>query len=308
MKLSRPIKRDYGSRPTFHPGFTLVELLVVIAIIGLLVGLLLPAVQAAREAARRCSCSNNMMQLGLAVHHYEFNKEHLPAGVTDKKGPIRNEAVGLHVGWMVMVLPYIEHTAMYQKFDREEGTNSSVNADVRSQWVSIFKCPSDPDVVQTRLDSTMPLDHPLQMSSYAGCHNDSESPIDFNNNGLLFLNSRVKFSDIGDGSSQTILCGEKLPSSNDLGWASGTRATLRNTSVLGPPIPNLNARMNTNDVSVANNLHVGGFGSFHGSGASFAFADGSVHYLSFGIDKSLFRKLGNRADGELLNNYNGDFD
>ncbi|MDX1930059.1 MAG: DUF1559 domain-containing protein, partial [Pirellulaceae bacterium] len=70
-------------------GFTLVELLVVIAIIGILVGLLLPAVQAAREAARRCQCSNNLSQLGLAMHHYEFNAEQLPSGVINPEGPIR---------------------------------------------------------------------------------------------------------------------------------------------------------------------------------------------------------------------------
>src|SRR5262245_7955511 len=79
--------------------FTLVELLVVIAIIGILVALLLPAIQASREAARRSSCLNNLMQLGLACHSYEFNHESIPPGVIDKKGPIRNEAQGQHVSW-----------------------------------------------------------------------------------------------------------------------------------------------------------------------------------------------------------------
>ena len=89
-------------------GFTLVELLVVIAIIGILVALLLPAIQAAREAARRTSCLNNVMQLGLAVHNYEFNFETLPPGVTDTKGPIRNEPQGHHVSWIVQILPFME--------------------------------------------------------------------------------------------------------------------------------------------------------------------------------------------------------
>src|SRR5262245_29171417 len=108
-------------------GFTLVELLVVIAIIGILVSLLLPAVQAAREAARRTSCLNNLTQLGLAVHNFEFHYEHLPSGVTNADGPIRNEPIGTHVGWVVQILPYLEHHALAQRFDQTAGAYSEKN-------------------------------------------------------------------------------------------------------------------------------------------------------------------------------------
>jgi prepilin-type N-terminal cleavage/methylation domain-containing protein len=97
------IKMEHRKR-----GFTLVELLVVIAIIGILVGLLLPAVQSAREAARRMSCTNNMVQLGIATHNFEFAYEHLPAGTINPTGPIRTEEKGQHVGYLVALLPYVD--------------------------------------------------------------------------------------------------------------------------------------------------------------------------------------------------------
>ncbi len=115
-------RQPSNHRATPLSGFTLVELLVVIAIIGILMGLLLPAVQAAREAARRSSCANNMIQLGLAVHHYEFNMEHLPSGVDNPAGPIRFEENGQHVGWIVKVLPFMEQRIVYRHFNQSAGT------------------------------------------------------------------------------------------------------------------------------------------------------------------------------------------
>lgn len=280
-------------------GFTLVELLVVIAIIGILVGLLLPAVQAAREAARRCACMNNISQLALALHNHEFAAERFPAGVSNPTGPIRNEAVGIHVSWIVRILPYMEQSSVYAHFDQEAGTYASVNRDARSQRLPTLICPSyyDPNY---DLNSKNEGDGmPLANSNYAGCHHDSESPIDANNNGILFLNSRIRFGDIRDGSSNTILVGEMFPGAGSLGWASGTRATLRNTgnSILGAPNPNPQQAIIPPAVG---SLDVGGFGSNHTGGAQFALADGSVRFLSQNISPALFRKLGNRADGEML--------
>lgn len=276
-------------------GFTLVELLVVIAIIGILVGLLLPAVQAAREAARRASCVNNMMQLGLAAHHFEFNAEHLPAGVLNSDGPIRNEAIGQHVSWTVQILPFIEETAAYNKFDLTAGAYAAVNKPVGQHAVRIFQCPSQP--FMSRSDA-------LVFGSYAGCHHSTEEPINSDNNGLLFLNSALKFSDIKDGSSHTILLGEKMESESDLGWVSGTRATLRNTGVVvnsgkrGAGI-GLAADVQEADAEESS-LFVGGFGSYHTGGGNFVFADGAVRFLSEGIDPKTFTYFGNRADGEMI--------
>ncbi|MCC7333724.1 MAG: DUF1559 domain-containing protein [Pirellulaceae bacterium] len=289
--------------------FTLVELLVVIAIIGILVGLLLPAVQAAREAARRSQCLNNLMQLGLAVHHYEFNFEHLPAGCINPDGPIRNEPIGQDVSWIAQILPQFEERAAFEQFDSEAGAYAPKNLPVRQHGIVTLRCPSEP---------RMPREDKLAMSSYVGCHHDQEAPIDADNHGLLFLNSKIRFSDIRDGSTYTLLLGEAPITSDNLGWTSGTRATLRNTSGIVPPLSDQQLRaidemgmgmgietgseVDTDPVEKERieSLYVGGFGSYHTGGANFVLADGSVHFFSQSIDPKTFRYMGNRADGEMI--------
>src|ERR1700693_4880192 len=104
-----------------RPAFTLIELLVVIAIIAILVALLLPAVQQAREAARRTQCKNNLVQIGLALLNYEMAHECLPSGSVDPNRPIRNEAKGYHMSWMVQLLPYLDQSNTFQHFDFSVG-------------------------------------------------------------------------------------------------------------------------------------------------------------------------------------------
>ncbi len=197
-------------------GFTLVELLVVVAIIGILVGLLLPAVQAAREAARRASCANNLMQFGIAIHSYEMAHRVLPSGTVDAKGPIVHLPIGFHHGWIVQILPMLEQQAAYEKLDHAASIYAKANFPVRSYGFQTLMCPSSR------------LWEPL-FSNYAGVYDSREVPIDVNNNGCMFLNSRVRFSEIIDGSSSTLLVGEKSVDPTELGWSSGTRASLRNT-------------------------------------------------------------------------------
>jgi prepilin-type N-terminal cleavage/methylation domain-containing protein len=200
--------------------FTLVELLVVIAIIGILIAMLLPAVQAAREAARRVSCQNNLVQLSIAVQNYEMAHEVLPSGVKDAAGPIASVGQGLHHGWIIEILPYIEQSNAHAKVDFASSVYGPKNSPVAKLTIRPLHCPSD----ATQINNA---------SNYAGCHHDVEAPIDVDNHGVMFLNSQVRFADITDGASYTIFLGEKLVDSNDLGWMSGTRATLRNT---GTPI------------------------------------------------------------------------
>jgi prepilin-type N-terminal cleavage/methylation domain-containing protein len=204
-----------------QPAFTLVELLVVIAIIGILVALLLPAVQAAREAARRMSCSHHLMQLGVAILSYESAHGVYPPGTIQDKGPIYHEPKGYHHNWIVQILPYLEERNAWQHVDQSVGVYHPNNAPVRSLSIEVLRCPSSAD--QTRM-----------RSCYAGVHHDVEAPIDEGNHGVFFLNSRVTHDDITDGAAHTLFVGEKrFHDENDLGWMSGTRATLRNTGT--PP-------------------------------------------------------------------------
>jgi prepilin-type processing-associated H-X9-DG protein len=269
---------------------------VVIAIIGVLIALLLPAVQAAREAARRTTCLNNIAQLGLALHNFDFHFEHLPPGVTNEDGPIRNEPKGTHVSWVVKILPYMEQNAAYKLFDQEQGAYADVNRDVRAMQIRTLLCSSSPDMPT---NSAQTIAH----SNYAGCHHDSEAPIDKDNRGLLFLNSQIRYSQIFDGSSSTILIGECLSGPDSLGWVSGTRATLRNTSVIEEAKVQLPASgANANEQKVGS-LFVGGFGSYHPGGVNVGLADGSSRFISKNIDPATLRQLGNRADGELMKQY-----
>jgi prepilin-type N-terminal cleavage/methylation domain-containing protein len=199
-------------------GFTLVELLVVIAIIGILIGMLLPAVQAAREAARRCQCMNNLAQCILAVHNHEFAYERFPSGTTHSVGPIRSEPIGKHIGWTVKILPYLEQSNTFTAINQESGAYAAENAKARKQKLSVYHCPSSMPTMTK--DTTM--------NNYVACHHDVEAPIDVDNNGVFFLNSRTTYEDIPDGSSNTIFLGETA-TPDLLGWMSGTRAILRNT-------------------------------------------------------------------------------
>ena len=214
-------------------GFTLVELLVVIAIIGVLVALLLPAVQASREAARRSSCANNVRQLIIALHDYEHAKEHFPAGSTNPTGPIKNLPQGDHMSWIARILPDLGEPARFRQIDFTVGAYHKLNNPMRQTSIPTLICPS-----------WAGDDGPI--SCYAGVHHDKEAPIDVDNNGVLFLNSKITFDDLKDGSAYTLFVGEKnTDPATDLGWMSGTPATLRNTgTAINAPLANAAANVN----------------------------------------------------------------
>lgn len=193
-------------------GFTLVELLVVIAIIGILVGLLLPAVQAAREAARRMSCSNNLKQIGLALHNYNSTFNSLPAAAHWKSGDIlstaapANAAQARNFTWIASILPYCEQTALYNSINFGlplwgPGTPQRLpdGSNIVSKRIPTFECPSDPAF------GGGPNRHGLAWTNYAGAEGYDwwrrpNHPI----SGVFNLNTYTKFSAITDGTSNTL--------------------------------------------------------------------------------------------------------
>lgn len=285
--------------PSARAAFTLIELLIVVSIISVLIALLLPAIQSARENARRTQCCKNLMQIGIALANYASSHRVYPPGVVNDRGPISNLPQGYHFGWAAQILPFLDQPAAFNQFNFHESVYNAANATARGRRFQIYACPSDPLNGNT---------------SYAACHHDVEAPIDADNHGAFYLNSRTSRADLSDGPAYTLFVGEtRMPLGP--GWAVGTWSTLRNagapinaddpyhrlfdrgSSTGGLDLAAIEARFEEAGVPIT---LVGGFLSHHPGGANFLMGDGSVRFLKERIEQRVYRSLAHRSDGGLI--------
>lgn len=268
-------------------GFTQVELLVTIVIIVVLASLYIPMIARTRESARGVQCKNHLHNLGIAVQNYATAYGCFPPGAVAAARPLRSERGADGVSWQALLLVYLEQKPLSDRINFSEPLDQDDERLLLSTTLNVFICPSD----QTGKAAPRPA------SNYAGCHHSEESPIDVDNNGAFPLNRGLGPIDFPDGLAHTLLIGEKEALPGDLGWWSGSRATLRNT---GTTLARLDPQRPEAIPAPADPLAVGGFASAHRWGVHATLGDGSVRLLAFDIHHTVLQRLAHRADGELL--------
>ncbi len=317
----------------FTRGFTLVELLVVIAIIGILIALLLPAVQAAREAARRAECINNVRQMGLSLMNYESARKRFPysrlninPSVTGTgKQPVPNRPKKSHEqSWTTVILPYIEEQGLVSQYDLKKAWSNTTqnssgrsNIEVVSQSIKMFTCPS---TESGRVDTTFTSTIKPAAGDY-GCINGIKSdfwntysstlgPYGVENRppnvGVLNkqvdgndkLISECRIKDITDGTSKTIMIVECAgrPTIYEKGRPTGSVA-VEGTAWADPDNGGSLGDASGIAINATNDSEAY---SFHPGGAIFCFADGSAHLISESIAPLAYAALVTRAGNETL--------
>jgi len=294
--------------------FTLIELLVVIAIIAVLIGLLLPAVQKVREAAARMSCTNNLKQIGLAMHNYHGTHGLFPPGFVSRTTEVNGEGLGPGWGWAAHLLPYLEQDNLYRQIDFTRDITHPRHAQVRIMPLRVFLCPSDSppapafDVVaedggvitQVAFANYVALGGTFEVTGFPDT-----------NNGCFYRNSRTRFADVTDGTSNTIFVIERESKRSPMTTWVGAITGSVNPPLIpgfeeeGPPTLVLTNTGEAVDGRVPNNRlgHVEDASSRHSAGVNTLLGDGSVRMIQNSINPVVWEALGTRAGGEVVGDY-----
>lgn len=293
--------RRYQSRR--RDGFTLIELLVVIAIVAILTALLMAGVQQVRESASRISCVNNLKQLTLALHHYHDVNRGFPAAA--------ETSPRLH-GWAPFLLEYLEQQALEQRYDRKQHWYAPDNQTVVTTHLSVMTCPASP----TPNRMTSGVSGGISWMAAAGDYStirrlsldlvdDGYVPAPADPSGVMRLNRRTKLTAIRDGTSTTLLLVEMAGrpelwqmdrlltgSVSGAGWAQSA-----NSAMLYGFDPASSSRPGRCAVNCTNDHEIY---SFHRGGANVSLADGSVRFLSAGLNIETLAALVTQKGGEVL--------
>ncbi len=299
-------------------GFTLIELLVVIAIIAVLIALLLPAVQQAREAARRSQCKNNLKQLGLAFHNYHDIFNQFPPGYIDLRGAGGVPDNDGHWAWSALILPQIDQAPLFNLINVSNGRPTAALTSSPNEMrtsISSFRCPSDtgPSAHDAALDPGYAIENTanantgLSMTNYVVANGTSSvrtrkatNPAEATTGatGVFFRDSRTGFRDITDGSSNTILAGERSWMMGTIRMSAATLLATRDANGNGPTAQDQadtsanqglltiagTVRYPINPVLTGPNTATNqAFSSQHVGGAHFLMGDGAVRFISQNI-------------------------
>ena len=304
-------------------GFTLIELLVVIAIIGVLIGLLLPAVQAAREAVRRVSCLNNLKQISLAVMNYHDLFRRFPSGYIRQSSSPTADRYKIGWGWGALIQAHLDNGPLAEQLGRVSTSDPMGQSSIRTIPLVMWKCPSDNIsglTCVTRVGQNMNPPQPTPnnpnptnilrpcvsfgaRANYIGNFGSASVGAGAPGNGLFFVNSNVRMRDVTDGTSNTIMAGERNVALGQATWV-GVHWGESMGGILYDPA---NLTKSPVDPLVLGSLHTKpnprpdarAFGSRHSGGCNMSMIDGSTTFVANSIDLVTWKALATIRGGEV---------